>query len=110
MQADDIKRDLQNVKHISICADLWSTPVGGEPFLASTMHFIKDWLLFTKTLDMQHTPISKKATILANSLKASLSNWGALEKVVLLLIVQNCCFLNYFKQFKINVKAIRRYN
>lgn len=73
---DEIKRELDNISHMSCTMDGWSSACR-EPYVSITAHYIdSDWILNCKCLHTMYTPETHTAENLATFVREGLKEYG----------------------------------
>ena len=85
LKADNSKeilaKKLEQVKYVSIGADLWESDPKDD-YLGTTIHYVYEWIMQTKTLALDHFPMSKTGDNLKAALDVTLESWKLTEKLV----------------------------
>lgn len=78
---DQLKRRLALVPAVSLTADFWSS-IQNRSYIGITVHFIEDWILQSKVLEVLEVNESHTAPVCGKVLCDVAENWDISDKVL----------------------------
>lgn len=81
LERDNFKKYLSNISYISLTIDFW-TSNSNNSYLGVTCHFIDNWSIHSRVLEVIEVPESHTSINIVSNLKSVLKIWDIENKVV----------------------------